>query len=69
MNEFIIRQISNGWVLQGPRHEEDLGTAGIQAELFLATIHAVADILTTWQAMGFIKAAIRAEEKYGGKNA
>ena len=66
MNGFIIKEISDGWVLQGPRHEESEGTAGFQAELFLATIHAVADILETWQTLGFIKAAIRAKEKYGG---
>lgn len=67
MKEFIIRQISNGWVLQGPRHEENEGTTGFQAELFLATIHAVADILETWQTQGFVKAAVRAEEKYEGR--
>ena len=68
MNEFIIKEISNGYILQGPRHKEDLGTTGIQAELFLATIHAVADILVTWHVQGFLKAAARAGEKYGTKN-
>jgi len=64
MTRFIIKEISNGWILRGPRHKEDVGTTGLQAELFLATIHAVADILTTWQAQGFIKATARASEKY-----
>lgn len=64
MNKYVIRQVSNGWILQGPRHLENVGTEGVQAEIFLSTIHAVADILTTWDAMGFPKAAARAGEKY-----
>lgn len=65
MTEFIIQQISNGWILRGPCDREDLG-AGTQ-DLFLSSIHAVADILTTWQTQGFVKAAVRAKEKYGGE--
>ncbi len=69
MNEFIIKEISNGWILQGPSTTakgESVGAIG--RELFLPTISAVADILTTWQLEGFLKATIRAREKYGGKN-
>jgi len=64
MTKFIIREISNGWILEGPRDREDLGEG--RKDIFLSTIHAVADILTTWQAQGFVKAAARANEKYKG---
>jgi len=64
MTKFIIKEISNGWILRGPRNKEEPGRIGLQEELFLASIHAVADILTTWQSMGFAKAAVRADEKY-----
>ena len=66
MNEFVIKQISNGWILQGPSTTAKGESVGIIGrELFLPTISAVADILQTWQIEGFLKAAIRAKEKYG----
>lgn len=63
MKQFIVNQISNGYILRGPRHMEE----GTHAEIFLLTIHAVADILTTWDALGFPKALARTEEKYHGR--
>ena len=66
MTKFIIKEVSNGWILRGPRDKEEPGRIGLQVELFLASIHAVADILTTWQSLGFAKAAARASEKYKG---
>ncbi len=66
MTKFIIKEINNGWILRGPRDKENPGHIGLQVELFLASIHAVADILTTWQALGFVKVAARASEKYKG---
>jgi hypothetical protein len=66
MEEFSIKQISNGWVLQGwiiDRSKREISLLA-EKELYLPTIHAVADILTTWQQVGFAKAAVRAKEKY-----
>lgn len=65
MNEFIIKEISNGWILRGPREKDVFATLSV--ELFLPTIHAVADVLTTWQSPGFIKAASRAKDKWNFK--
>lgn len=72
MNKFEIRKISNGWVLQGPRHlvknaiachvcNED---SMVTEEIFLPTMHAVADIIETWEVAGFAKAATLADKKY-----
>ncbi len=65
MKEYTITQISNGWILQGPRHKDELGVTGIRAEIFPLTIHAAADVLTTWEASGFPQAAQRAADKWG----
>jgi len=65
MKEFKITKISNGWILEGPANKVDLGT--LRAEIFLLTIHAVADILTTWEVSGFPQAAARAKDKYFGR--
>ena len=65
MEEFIIREINNGWLLQGPNTTakgETIGSFG--RELFLPTILAVADILQTWHHQGYTKAAIQAKDKY-----
>lgn len=67
MTEFTISEISNGWILRGPENPVEQIIGGPEKELYLKTIHAVADILVTWQIQGFVKAAYRAEEKYGGK--
>lgn len=65
MHEFIIKQISNGWILQGPSTTAKGETVGaIGRELFLPTISAVADILEMWQIQGFTKAAMRAADVY-----
>lgn len=63
MEIFLIKQINNGWTMKGPRAKD----ACDARELFLPTLHAVSDILTTWHIEGFTKAAARAEKKYGGK--
>lgn len=65
MHEFIITQITNGWILQGPSDTPDMS---IRREMFLPTINAVADILVTWQIEGYVKAGVRAAEKYKGGN-
>ena len=64
---YLIKEISNGWTLKGANKTKDGYSTGPQEELFLPSIHAVADILETWQLMGFAKAAVLAEKKYGGK--
>jgi len=66
MEEYSVKEISNGWVLSGWTDKKTEGTINriTEKEIFLPTISAVADILETWQIQGFIKAASRAAEKY-----
>lgn len=63
MTEYKIKSVSNGWLLTGPK---DRSGPTEEKTLFLSTIHAVADILTTWDASGFPEAAVRTDEKYKG---
>lgn len=67
MTEYVISEISNGWILCGPEKPAERIIGGPEPEIYLKTIHAVADILTTWDALGFLKAAARAKEKYGDR--
>jgi hypothetical protein len=70
MQEYSIKEISNGWILHGWIMEKSTTMINRfkEKELFLPTIFAVADILLTWQGKGYMKALARAKEKYGGKH-
>lgn len=63
MQEYAIKEISNGWILHGWIMEKSSTRINRfkEEEIFLPTIHAVADILTTWQSHGYIKAVCREE--------
>ena len=72
MNEFIIKKISNGWILQGPRHLVKNAIAChvchedsiVTEDIFLPNMHAVAGIIEMWEMAGFAKASALADEKY-----
>ena len=65
MRIFIIKEISNGWLLGGESYEESRWE---KRELFLPTIEAVSEALINWKILGFLKAFAKARSKYGGKH-
>ncbi|MBA7465146.1 hypothetical protein ES707_00308 [subsurface metagenome] len=62
MKEFTIEEIENGFIISGP----GLTEMGNERDLFLPTIHAIADILIIWQDHGFQAAIDKSKKKYGG---
>jgi len=62
MKKFIITEISNGFILSGPRSSDEPTT--IDAQIYLKEIYAVADVLGTWYVDGYRAAITKAKEKY-----